>query len=163
MNRTVTYRIQHAGLAIGKHDFRFDLESGFFSSLDERFSCATLVSDMVMEKQDRLLILNFHIHGTLELVCDRCGGDVTHTVDSHYELFVKYGNSFVEESEDVIIVPEDSGELDIDQYLYDFASLSIPTFCVHPDDENGESTCDPAVVSLISNIGTEEFTNIENN
>ena len=53
---------------------------------------------------------------------------------------------------DIITLPADEQELDLKQHIYEYILLSIPIKRVHPDDEFGNSTCDPFMLKKL-----EEF------
>jgi uncharacterized metal-binding protein YceD (DUF177 family) len=72
------------------------------------------------------------------------------TVESENRLLVKSGSKWNEDDPDLITIPADEHELDIRQYLYEFIHLALPLQRVHPDDENGISTCNPDMLKRIS-------------
>ncbi len=75
--------------------------------------------------------LQFELNGGIEVPCDRCLDDMTIEVDQKSQLFVKFGPEFYEESEDVIVVPEREGELNVAWFLYELIVFSIPLKHVH--------------------------------
>jgi uncharacterized metal-binding protein YceD (DUF177 family) len=44
---------------------------------------------------------------------------------------VKFGNEYAEESDEVVIVPEEEGSINIAWFLYEFIALAIPMKHVH--------------------------------
>ena len=55
-----------------------------------------------------------------------------HEVDIDEQLFIKFGHEFREESDNMLIIPEDEGEINIAWFLYEFIALTIPIKHVHP-------------------------------
>jgi len=55
-----------------------------------------------------------------------------HEVDTTYHLCVKYGESFSDESDELLIIPESDNYLNIAYMLYDSVALTIPLKHVHP-------------------------------
>jgi uncharacterized protein len=54
-------------------------------------------------------------------------------------------------------MPVDEHELDMKQYFYEYILLALPIKRVHPDDKNGNSTCDPEMLKkLKEHIISEE-------
>ena len=47
------------------------------------------------------------------------------------KLIVKFGAAYAEEGDDIIIIPEVEGEINIAWFLYEFVALSIPIKHIH--------------------------------
>jgi uncharacterized protein len=66
------YSIPFTGLALGKHHFEYDISDAFFNEFDYSLvKKADLKCQVEMEKQETMLILNFHITGTIDATCDK--------------------------------------------------------------------------------------------
>jgi len=63
--------------------------------------------------------------------CNRCLDDLDQEIDSKNRLIVKFGKEYSEESDEVVIIPEDEGEINIAWFLYEFVALNIPIKHVH--------------------------------
>ena len=92
----------------------------------------------------------------IRLNCDRCLGEFDFPVKGNERLIVKFGDDPVEETDDILIIPENAHELDISHYLYEFISLLLPYKKAHGEDEQGNSLCDPEVLKIMD--GHEEVT-----
>ena len=46
-------------------------------------------------------------------------------------LIVKFGLEYAEESDEIIVIPESEGEINIAWFLYEFIALSIPIKHIH--------------------------------
>jgi len=46
-------------------------------------------------------------------------------------LIVRFGDTYAEEGDDIIIIPETEGEINIAWFLYEFIALSIPIKHIH--------------------------------
>jgi uncharacterized metal-binding protein YceD (DUF177 family) len=55
-----------------------------------------------------------------------------HIIDTDEQLFIKLGHEYNEESDNMITIPEDEGEVNIAWFLYEFIALTIPIKHVHP-------------------------------
>ena len=75
--------------------------------------------------------LSFHITGVVYVSCDRCLDDVEIVVETVNRLIVKLGKEYAEESDEVLIISEDDGTLNLAWFLYEFVALSIPMKHVH--------------------------------
>ena len=67
-------------------------------------------------------------------------------VDTHGRLVVKFGSAYSEESDEIVIIPESEGEINIAWFLYEFIALAIPIKHVHPPGE-----CNRVVASKFRN------------
>jgi uncharacterized protein len=138
------FKIQFGSLANGEHEFEYEIDGKFFeqfeNSLITRAQADVLVT---VNKSELMLLVDFTIEGTVTLPCDRCMEDLDLDIVGFNELIVKFGEESGEESEDVIVISTKENELNVAQFIYEYITLMIPIRNVHPDDENGESTCNP--------------------
>lgn len=56
-------------------------------------------------------------------------------VDTQNRLIVKFGEEYSEESDEIVIIPEDEGEINIAWFMYEFIALTIPIKHIHPPGE----------------------------
>jgi uncharacterized metal-binding protein YceD (DUF177 family) len=75
--------------------------------------------------------MNFQIDGVVMVPCDRCLDDMEVPINTNNRLVVKFGNEYAEESDEVVIVPEEEGSINIAWFLYEFIALAIPMKHVH--------------------------------
>jgi len=50
------------------------------------------------------------------------------------------------------VIPETDYQFDLSTYIYEFIHLGLPARLLHPDDENGNSTCDPEMLRLLEKL-----------
>ena len=81
--------------------------------------------------------LNFHIEGVVIGICDRCLDEVEVDVDTDNVLKVKLGAEFSDE-EEILVIPEGEGIINVAWYIYEFAYLSLPYRIVHEEGECNE-------------------------
>jgi len=129
------YNIPLRGLSEGKHEFKYDLDRSFFALIDDG-SADVKKGDLkvvvYLKKTSVTFELNFEIQGTVHVSCDRCLDDLSLDVDTKNKLIVKFGKEYSEESDEIVIIPEEDGEINIAWFLYEFVALSLPTKKVHP-------------------------------
>lgn len=142
--------IPFVGLSAGEHQYEFQIDDKFFASYEySEIKQANIRVNLTLNKSDRMLVLTFYMVGTLEVTCSRCSGEFDLPVEGEETLYVKYGHEFREEDDNVVIIPEQESQINVAPFIYDYLSLMVPYRVVHPDDENGQSTCDPDVISRI--------------
>lgn len=142
--------IPFGGLKPGVHQFSFEVDDLFF----ERFEHSEIKKgkfkvEVAFEREEKMLILNFLINGKVDVPCDRCYESFLLAVNGKERLIVKFGDGFHEENEEVQIIPLGETQIDISPFIYEFVHLLIPYRRVHPEDENGNSLCDPEVIKRI--------------
>jgi uncharacterized metal-binding protein YceD (DUF177 family) len=147
------YSIPFISLPSGKHHFELEFNRKFFDALE--YSEITNGEGSIqvdLEKQERMLIFDIMVEGWVEAICDRCLELLHQGVYAEERLFVKFGKVYDEESEDVIIIPEGSYEFELAHYIYEMINLSLPLRIVHPDDEEGNSLCDPEIIKRLEEL-----------
>ena len=82
---------------------------------------------------------------------DRCLGEFDQPVENHARVIIKFGEE-EEESDEIIVIPESETQINVAQLIYEFIALAVPIRHVHPDDENGNSTCDPNMIKKLEEL-----------
>ncbi len=145
------YVISFRGLQIDVHHFHFVIDRKFFESIEYAdIADGTVEVDVTLDRHDRMLVFNFDIRGTVVVPCDRCLDDFDLPIAGSERLIVKFGEKFDETSDDVVIIPETASEFDLSSYLYEYIILMLPMQHIHPDDENGNSTCNSEMLERLS-------------
>ena len=75
--------------------------------------------------------------------CDICLDRMEQSIETTQRLEVKLGTENSEE-DDLVMVAEDEGILDITWYLYEFIALAIPIKHVH-----APGKCNPAMIRIL--------------
>lgn len=144
------YKIAFKGLSQGKHIFEYEIDDKFFSEFGGGVVDKGKVSVRItLEKQSSLMILLFDVDGTVNVQCDRCLEMYDQPIKGSERIFVKFGEKEYVEGDDVIWVSTNDYQLDVTQLIYEFICLAIPIKRVHPDDENQNTTCDPAMIEKL--------------
>ena len=64
------------------------------------------------------------------VICDRCLDEMEQPIETTDRLKVKLGAEYSEE-DDMVIVPEEEGYINVAWFIYEFIALSIPMKHVH--------------------------------
>ena len=135
-----------SGLALGVHDFKFDIEDSFFADLDySEVKQGTVAVALHVVREELMMTLTFNIDGKVRVTCDRCADEFDIPIQSEQVFFIKLGSEEVEESDDVAVVPADQHAYDVRSLIYEYLILAIPIHRVHP-----EGQCNPEVLALLS-------------
>lgn len=148
------YVIQYSGLKLGTHSFEFEIGKKFFDAFEysDIQECNVRVK-LNMEKSTTMLVLLFHVNGTVDFPCDRCLEAVSLPIEGDYRQVVKFSD--YEESGDddeIMILPTAEYEIDVAKMIYDFILLSIPLRRAHE-----ESDCDEELVAKLNSFLVEEL------
>ena len=131
MNSLELLKIDLKGLVDEETSLAFDLDDTYFDALDgAEVKKGSLHVSVSIRKATGFFELNFHTTGTVVVPCDRCLDDMDQPVETDNRLIVKLGSEYSEE-DDVIVVPENEGILDMSWLIYEFVALVIPIRHVH--------------------------------
>jgi len=130
--------IAFAGLKVGKHRFKYQIDKTFFETFKyEDFLNADVQVVLDFDKTERLFELSFNAKGTITVACDLTNEAYNESIDSDLDLIVKFGDSFNDENEAILIIPHNAYELDISQYIYEMLVLAVPVKRIHPGIADG--------------------------
>ncbi|OUJ74428.1 YceD family protein [Hymenobacter crusticola] len=164
MKKDPQYDLAIAKLAIKTHHFAFELGPDFFAQFDQSLiQDGHLHADVDLTKTELLLTLDFHITGTIRLICDRSLDEFDQPIDVQHQLLVRFGDREIELDDDVLQITPDTQVLPIAQHLFDYIGLAIPMKKLHPrfqnePDENPEADAKLIFTTKASDDDDEEST-----
>ena len=125
--------IPFAGLKLGKHQFRFKVTNTFFSSFGyEDFNAAELEVTADLEKNSTVMDLVLSGKGDVNVDCDLSREPFDMPIDTSLDLVIKFGDTYNDEAEDILVLPHGEHEVDISQYIYEMLVLAVPQKKIHP-------------------------------
>jgi uncharacterized metal-binding protein YceD (DUF177 family) len=126
------YRIDLKGMQADAETYEFLLDNLFFVNIDgPEVQKGKLKVMLNVKKSPHAFELNFQIEGLVYVPCDRCLEDVELPVNTSDNLVVKFGREHGGEGDNIIIVPEKEGEINVAWLIYEFIALAIPMKHVH--------------------------------
>lgn len=157
MNRLKEYNIQFVGLEPGNHQFEFEVNDSFFEHFEfSLIQHGRVHVEVELEKMERMMIFNINLSGEVLVICDRCTDEFNYQLEGTEKLIVKLGAEYFEESEDVVVIPETEYQFELAPYIYEYIHLALPARLLHPDDENGNSTCDPDMLKRLETLAPSD-------
>lgn len=128
-----SYNIQLKSMAIGKSEFEYHLDNEFFGMIgEEEIQKGDIKCKVTVDKTQKQSELNFELEGKVVVECDRCLEEMDQPVKTTGHLIVRFGKEFMDDGDDIVIVPEEQGCINISWFLYEFVTLAIPIKHVHP-------------------------------
>ncbi|MBN2637549.1 MAG: DUF177 domain-containing protein [Bacteroidales bacterium] len=144
--------IPFKGLGIGRYRYDFVVDDAFIKEMDFQDISGGEVSLLLnLEKESTLMVFDFQMKGFVTLPCDRCLEEYDQEVEGTFRLIVKLGETFQELSDEMVEIPGTEARIDLSQYVYEYILLMLPLKKVHPDDEDGNSTCNPEMLQKLEN------------
>lgn len=131
------YSIPFTGLALGKHLFEFDITDDFFDEFEYSLvKKADLKCIVELEKQETMLILNFHIKGVIDATCDKCLSQYPQQLDIHEQQIAKFGEEEVSEDEEIITLNKNDHQVVFAGLIYEYINVAVPFISVCGDEGN---------------------------
>jgi uncharacterized metal-binding protein YceD (DUF177 family) len=153
MNYFKQFVIQFSGLSIGEHHFDFEVTDEFFEKIEySEINKGNVKIDVLLSKQENMLVFMFSMKGKVNVICDRCSYPFDIEISGDKKLLVKFGNETYEETDEILIIPETDYQIDLYHYVYEYINLLLPIKKVHPEDNDGNSTCNPKVIKKLEEL-----------
>ena len=131
MGKFDAYKIDLKGMKDNTYSCEYVLDNHFFSDIDApEVRSGNVHVALNVRKTAGIYEFTFEIDGVVQVVCDRCLDDMDQPVSSVDILKVKLGDDYLEDG-DMVIIPEDEGEINVAWYIYEFIALDIPIKHVH--------------------------------
>ncbi len=135
------FLIQFSGLKVGKHQFDYQINRDFFNLFDyDEFENVNIQASIVLNKKTTMLELTFQHKGTVTVPCDLTNELFDLPVKGKMDVLVKFGDTYNDENEELLILPHGEFQLNVAQYIYEMIVLSVPQKRIHPGVENGTLT-----------------------
>ena len=149
-------KVDLKGLMEEETSLEFDLDDAYFAALDgAEVKQGSLHVSVSIRKATGFSEFFFHTAGTVIIPCDRCLDSMEQPVETENRLIVKLGSEYSEE-DDIIVVPEDEGMIDMAWFIYEFVVLAIPIRHVH-----APGKCNPAMTKALEELSADRSSDEE--
>ena len=139
-----SFKIDLKALPQGASILEFKLDDSYFKAIDAPdIQRGELSSSLSISRTDDFFELNFHTEGIVHIPCDFCLDDMEQSIETDDRLLVRFGEDYSEE-DDLVIVAENEGILDVAWFIYEFIALNIPIKHVH-----APGKCNPAMIEML--------------
>ena len=151
-----TYSIPFTGLKLGKHYFEYEINDTFFDEFEYSLvKKANLKCELEMERQETMLILNFHIFGTIDMNCDKCLALYPQSIDLQEQQVAKFGEESIDENEEIITLSKNDHEISIAGLIYEYINVAVPLIAVC-NDEGNTLYCDNEMLDRLNKLSAQE-------
>ena len=162
MKKLAAFLIPFVGLKQGKHEFEYLIDREFFEHFEyDDFNSANIKIDLLFEKKSTIMELTFKAAGVVNVNCDLTNEPFDQPIDAELTLVVKFGDSFNDDNEELLILPHSEYQLNVAQYIYELIVLSVPLKRVHPGVLDG--TLKSEVLEKLEELSPKEDQDIEEN
>jgi uncharacterized metal-binding protein YceD (DUF177 family) len=108
------------------------LDNLFFTNIgSEDIQKGKINTQLTVTKKAGVYDLSFTFNGIVVIPCDRCLDDMDFPIETTAHLIVKLGKDYSEESDEIVVIPEIEGKINLAWFLYEFIALAIPIKHVH--------------------------------
>lgn len=154
------YRIPFTGLKLGKHYFELEAGEAFFEEFEYSLvKDARLKVDLEMDKQETMLILQFHIAGEIFLNCDVCLAKFPSVVDIRERQIVKFkGDGLAQDTEEILVLDKNEHEIDVSKLIYEYINLAVP-FVNSCGDIGNTQWCDKETIGKLNEFSSKKQKN----
>ncbi len=152
------FNIPFVGLKQGVQEFRYDLGKEFFTEKGaEDFADAEIQVKLSLEKNSGFMLLKFDVGGGAGVTCDKCGNPLRLNLWDEFNMLVKLVDNpdemnEQEEDPDVFYISRTESHLQVSDWLYEFALLSVPFQKMCSPDEMGGPNCNVEVLKKLEEM-----------
>jgi len=112
--------------------YEYLLDSLFFTHIGgEDIQKGKINTRLTISKKAGVFDLSFTFSGIVVIPCDRCLDDMDLPIETTAHLIVKLGKDYSEESDEIVVIPEMEGKINLAWFLYEFIALAVPIKHVH--------------------------------
>ena len=156
MYQSESLKIDLKGLQEGLTTLEYTLDDTYFQEIESSEISAGQVHVKVEIRKTRMFWeLMLHTKGLVTIPCNLCMDDMEQPIAADNRLVVKLGEENNEDDE-LVIVDEDEGILDLSWYIYEFIALAIPIRHVH-----APGKCNAAMMKVLEEHSTDRSSDEE--
>lgn len=164
MDPILKFNIPFIGLSFGKHNFEYPIDSKFFDAFDSQIIGSELGhfngnAVVTLDKKNTFFELHINTKGIALLSCDISNEPFEQELSNTLNLVVKFGEKYNDDDVDILIIPQESFQINVAQFIYEAIVLSIPIKKTHPGIENG--TLKSEIVEKLKEIEIQEHEDID--
>jgi uncharacterized metal-binding protein YceD (DUF177 family) len=127
-----SYKVDLKGMQTDVQTCEYLLDNQYFTNIDgEEVQKGKVTVSVTITKTASVFKFSFSLKGNVVIPCDRCLDDMDFPIETTARLIVKFGKDYSEESDEIVVIPESEGKINLAWFLYEFVALAIPIKHVH--------------------------------
>jgi uncharacterized metal-binding protein YceD (DUF177 family) len=155
MKELKEFTIPFIGLKLGEHLFDYQIDNTFFEHFEfEDFNKANILVEVELNKKTTILEFALSIKGHVNVNCDITNEPYDQKIEGDYQFIVKFGETYNDDNEELLILPHGSHEVNIQQYIYETVVLNVPIRKTHPGIEDGTLKSD--IIQKLEELSPKE-------
>ncbi|TAF32657.1 MAG: DUF177 domain-containing protein [Cytophagales bacterium] len=144
-------------LNVGTYVYEYVLGDNFFQYFESQIVEKGLVKAQInLEKNERLIRLEFKLEGKVELVCDKSLNKFDEPILVQEQIIYKFGEEQKEETEELFVILRNTYSINVANFLLEFVSFAVPMRKIHPDLRQEDAKADSGLVFSTSSVQTSE-------
>lgn len=130
--------------------FSFKLDDEYFKAVEAmEILGGEIESTVKVSRKNGCFEVTFLSEGEVTVECSRCLDPINLPIKTSDKLYVKLGEDYLDEGDEIVFIPESTQKFDASWHIYEFIALSIPPQHHHPDGE-----CNPEMMQRLNGVGT---------
>ena len=148
------FDIEFKGLKEGKHTFTYQINKDFFDNFENSLiEDGKIEAKVLLDKHSAYLNFEFRVKGEILTTCDRCLEPITLHISNAGKLYVKFGDEFEEQNDEIIVLPLDEHCINVGQYIYEFIALGMPMQVVHSNKSKNDQ-CNKEMLTKLNQFSS---------
>lgn len=159
------FEIAFVGLKPGVHEYNYEVGDKFFKDFEQGdFTNCQANVKLELEKNNSFMMLKFEVGGKVDVICDRCGNNLTMDLWDEFNMIVKLVENpdemnANEEDPDIFYISRNESHLHLAEWIYEFVSLSVPMQKMCKEEEIGGPQCNKEVLAMLAKMKSESSAN----
>lgn len=156
------YEIAFVGLKPGLHEYNYEIKDSFFEKFQQQdFKNCQANVKLTLERNNSFMLLKFEIGGSLQVICDRCNGNLPLELWDEFNVTVKLVEepelmNNQEEDPDVNYIGKNESHIDVADWIYEFINLSIPMLKSCGYEKMDGPDCNPSALEALKKMEPKE-------
>jgi uncharacterized metal-binding protein YceD (DUF177 family) len=158
MGKRKVFEIAFVGLKPGIHEYTYEVNDEFFAEIENReFTNCSATVKLQLDKKSSFFLLKFEIGGKADVICDKCGNTLTKDLWDEFNMLVKMVDNpeemnEQEEDPDVFYISKTESHLQLNDWIFEFVSLSVPNQKMCTEEEFGGEKCNKEVLQKLKEM-----------
>lgn len=162
MGKRKSFDIAFVGLKPGIHKFEYEIDEKFFAETGNReFANCSAKIKLQLDKKSSFMLLKFEVGGKSDVICDRCNNTLTMELWDEFNMAIKLVENpeemnDKEDDPDVYYISKTESHLHLNDWIFEFISLSVPMQKMCSPEESGGDKCNKEALEKLKDMEIKE-------